>query len=373
MVILEELSKINEFENDWIKDWKNTGKKVLGYFCSYIPEEIIHAAGLLPVRMRARSCSDTPMGDAYLSSTTCSFTRCCLESANRKHYEFLDGIISCNCCDQIRRLYDNIRYKTPFPFHYIIGVPGYVSNTTTEWFTHELSKFKEILEHEFQVSITDDKLLTSIQEYNKSRDLLRELYNLRKKESPPIRGTDVLKIITTGVSIPRTQFNELLVKQLSESKEKEGISDYKSRLMIIGSMLDEPEYLQVIEDLGGLVVTDSLCLGTRYFWDKVDESSSPINALADRYLSRISCPRMTNGFSRRAEFMMDLIKQFNVDGVIFQRMKFCALWAAEIFMLRNKLKEEGIPFLDLEKEYVLSGVGAMKTRVQTFMEILEVR
>ena len=82
---------------------------------------------------------------------------------------------------------------------------------------------------------------------------------------------------------------------------------------------------------------------------------------------------MTDGYLKRAEFMMNMIKEFNVDGVIFQRLKFCAIWSAETFMLRNNLKEESIPFLELEREYVLSGTGAMKTRVQTFMEILEAR
>jgi len=143
--------------------------------------------------------------------------------------------------------------------------------------------------------------------------------------------------------------------------------------MLIGSMLDDPKYVKVIEDLGGLVVTDSLCFGTRYYWDNIDESLDPIEGIAKRYLSKASCPRMTDGHAERAEFMMHLIKEFNVDGVILQRMKFCAVWWAEIFMLRDRLKEEGIPFLDLEREYVLGGVGQMKTRVQTFMEILEAK
>jgi len=360
-------------ENPWITKWKSEGKKLLGYFCSYIPEELMHAVDILPVRVRARKCTDTPMGDAYLSSTTCSFTRCCLEMANRKQLDFLDGIVSCNCCDQIRRLYDNIRYKTPFPYHYIMGVPGYVSDTTIGWFKHEITRFKSNIEKNYNVNITDEKLKKSISIYNKSRQLLKDLYELRKQKSPPINGTDVLNIISAGVSIPREEFNVLLTDQLNEIKNKEGKSDRKSRIMIVGSMLDEPEYLQIIEDLGGLVVTDSLCLGSRYFWDKVDETSSPLDALANRYLSKISCPRMTDGYLKRAEFMMNMIKEFNVDGVIFQRLKFCAIWSAETFMLRNNLKEESIPFLELEREYVLSGTGAMKTRVQTFMEILEAR
>lgn len=373
VIRIEKFKLAIPLENPWITKWKSEGRKVLGYFCSYIPEEIIYAAGILPVRVRARGCTDTPMGDAYLSSTTCSFIRCCLELANKKQLDFLDGIVSCNCCDQIRRLYDNIRYKAPFPYHYIMGVPGYVSNTTLDWFKHEISKFKSNIEKNFNINITEEKLDQAISIYNKSRELLKDLYELRKQKSPPINGTNVLNIISAGVSIPREEFNVLLTDHINDIKDKEGISDYKSRIMIIGSMLDEPEYLQIIENLGGLVVTDSLCLGSRYFWDKVDETSSPLEALANRYLSKISCPRMTDGHLKREEYMMKMIKEFNVDGVIFQRMKFCALWGAEIFMLRNKLKEESIPFLDLEREYILSGAGAMKTRVQTFMEILEAR
>lgn len=373
MTLMEKFSQADPLANPWINDWRSEGKKVLGYFCSYIPEEIIYAADILPVRVRARGCSDTPMGDAYMTPTTCSFTRCCLELANQNQYDFMDGIVSCNCCDQVRRLYDNIRYKAPFPFHYIIGVPGYVSDTTLDWFKHEVSKFKESLEKQFDVNITDNKLSDVIKIYNKSRTLLKEIYNLRKSDKPPITGTDMLNIISAGISMPRDQFNDLLTQQLQELKEKDGISDYRARLMLIGSMLDELEYIKVIEDLGGLVVTDSNCLGTRYFWDIVDETKNPIDAIAERYLLKVSCPRMTDGHPKRAEFMMDMIKQFNVDGVIFQRMKFCAIWWAEIFMLRRKLKEEGVPFLELEREYVLSGAGAMKTRVQTFMEILETR
>lgn len=375
MTVMEKLSQAIPLANPWIDSWKNEGKNVLGYFCTYIPEEIIYAADILPVRVRARTCSagDTPMGDAYMTPTTCSFTRCCLELANQNQYDFLDGIVSCNSCDQIRRLYDNIRFKAPFPYHYIIGVPGCVSDTTLEWFNHELSKFKENLENNFKVSISDEKLKKAIQVYNKTRELLKEIYELRKHDNPPITGTEMLNIISAGISMPRDQFNDLLSQQLQELKEKEGISDYRARIMIVGSMLDDPEYLKIIEDLGGLVVVDSQCLGTRYFWDLIDENKNPIDAIGERYLSKISCPRMAGKYPKREDFMMKLIKEFNVDGVIFQRIKFCILWWAEIFLLRNKLKEEGIPFLELEREYVLSGAGAMKTRVQAFMEVLEAR
>jgi benzoyl-CoA reductase/2-hydroxyglutaryl-CoA dehydratase subunit BcrC/BadD/HgdB len=246
-----------------------------------------------------------------------------------------------------------------------------VSDITLDWFNHELGKFKEALESNFNVSITDEKLRKAIKLYNESRSLLKELQMLRKSDSPPISGTEMLNTIIAGVSIPIEQFNELITQQIKAIKEREGISNHKARIMLIGSMLDDPEYIKIIEDLGGLVVTDSLCFGTRYFWDNIDESLDPMEGIAKRYLYKASCPRMTDRHAERANYMMDLIKEFNVDGVILQRMKFCAVWWAEIFMLRDRLKEEGIPFLDLEREYVLGGEGQMKTRVQTFMEILE--
>lgn len=370
---MEKFTQAIPLVNPWINNWKNEGKKVLGYFCTYIPDEIIYAADILPVRIRAMGVTDTPMGDAYLTDTSCSFTRCCLELANSKQYEFLDGIISCNSCDQIRRLYDNLRHKAPFFFHHFLSTPGVINEITIDWFKHELFKFKEAIEKKFGVTITDEKLRAAIKTYNKTRTLLKELYMLRKLKAPPITGTEIMNTLTAAVSIPREEFNKLLIQELREANKREGFSNHKARIMLVGSMLDDPEYVKIIEDLGGIVVTDSLCFGAKNFWDLVDESPDPLSALAERYLSRVSCPRMTGQQSTRMKFTTDLINEFNVDGVIIQRMKFCPLWWGEIFMLRRKLKELSIPFLDLEREYVLSGTGAIKTRVQTFIEILEVK
>ncbi len=370
---MEKFSQAVPLPNSWIENWKKEGKKTLGYFCSYIPDEIIYAADILPVRVRARTCTDTPMGDAYMCPTTCNYTRCTLELANRKQFGYLDGIVAGNTCDQIRRLYDNIRFKTPFPYQYFLNIPSFVNDITIDWFKNELSKFRASLEKNFGIKITDEKLKQIIKIYNKSRTLLKDLYMLRKSETPFFSGSDIMNVLIAGVTIPKEKFNELLADLIKESHDKKGNSDKKARIMVVGSMLDDTEFIKVIEEQGGLVVTDSLCYGTRYFWDLVDETSDPIDALARRYLSKISCPRMTDGHSLRTEFVKNLIKEFNVDGVILQRMKFCPFWWGEIFMLQKELKALGIPCLELEKEYILSGVGAVRTRLQAFMEILEAR
>jgi benzoyl-CoA reductase/2-hydroxyglutaryl-CoA dehydratase subunit BcrC/BadD/HgdB len=135
-------------------------------------------------------------------------------------------------------------------------------------------------------------------------------------------------------------------------------------------MLDDPAYVRTIEDLGGLVVTDSLCFGTREFWSQVHEQDrDPMDALARYYLrERVPCARMIGEHPRRLEFLREMLDAFKVDGVVLQRLKFCDLWGDENFMLRRALRESGVPVLALEREYSLSGLGQLKTRVQAFLE-----
>lgn len=373
MTVLDRFNQAVSLPNAWIDECRNNGRKVLGYFCSYIPEEIMTAGDILPVRMRAQGCTDTPMGDAYMSSTTCSFTRCVLEKASENEYDFLDGLIVYNSCDQVRRLYDNIRFKAPFPYHYFISVPFTQTDVTLDWFKNELVKFKTDLEKNFNTRIDENNLKQAIKSQNETRSLFERLYDLRKRDNPPVSGSDVLKIFLASVSMPVREFNPLLREQLENLEKSDGISDHRARIMLIGSHMDEPEYIDIIEQQGGLVVTDSLCFGNRYFRNPVDEAADPIEALADRYLNKIACPRMTGVQADRTRFIMEQIRDYGVDGVIIQRMKFCPIWWGEAYMIRDELKKEGIPSLELEREYFMSGAGAMKTRVQAFLEAMEGR
>ena len=130
--------------------------------------------------------------------------------------------------------------------------------------------------------------------------------------------------------------------------------------------------MRVIEDTGGLVVTDSLCYGSRLFWVDVNESiDDPIQALAEYYVhDRPPCPRTYGEQPRRLEYVLEMIKDFKVDGVILERMAFCDLWLVENYMYGLDLKEEDVPFLKLDREYILSAVGQLRTRVQAFLETM---
>ena len=122
--MIEELGEISsDLLNQAVKVWREQGKKVIGFMCSYVPEEIIYAAGILPYRVRATGCIRSTRSDALMSSFSCSFARSCLEFALDGTYDFLDGLVALDSCAQIERLYDNWRFKAGLPFMHLLNLP----------------------------------------------------------------------------------------------------------------------------------------------------------------------------------------------------------------------------------------------------------
>jgi benzoyl-CoA reductase/2-hydroxyglutaryl-CoA dehydratase subunit BcrC/BadD/HgdB len=193
---------------------------------------------------------------------------------------------------------------------------------------------------------------------------------LRKADNPPITGADTLAVTVASTAMPKKRFNALLAELLDEISSVEGIKDYRARLMIIGSLLDDPRYLEIIENQGGLVVTDSLCLGSRILWTDVGEGAGdPLAALAQHYIAdRPSCPRMFDEYKKRSDYLRKMIRDFKVDGAIMERLAFCDLWGFEGYSLQSDFKRWNTPFMIVEREYALGGVGQLRTRLQAFLE-----
>jgi len=371
MTALEELTKpAASLKNPYIDRWKEKGGKVVGYFCSYVPVEVIHAAGMLPYRMRATGSTSTELGDLYASHITCTFCRHSLDQAMRGEYKFLDGLVALFSCDHIRRMFDAWRFGkidlpySPYYLHFL-SVPFKVDGLAVEWMAGEVNRFKQSLESHFKAKITDEALSQSIKTYNEQRRLLKSLYELRKKEAPPITGAETLAILIASTAMPAEEFNQLLKQVLDELEGRDGFSDYKARLLLAGGELDNPAYVRLIEELGGLVVSDFLCYGTRDFWDLADEDSEPVASLAKRYIERVSCPRMVN-YPLRDQ----LVKDFKADGIIVQRLTYCDNWGCEGARTRWEARKNGTPCMVLEREYMMSTVGQMRTRVQAFLETI---
>jgi benzoyl-CoA reductase subunit C len=367
---LDELTAIaGTLYSPHIEQWKAQGKKVLAYNCSYMPEEIIHAAGLLPFRLKGTGCGGTAMADSYLAPVNCSFCRACLELLMQGKYDFLDGAVFVDACDHMHVTYANWKAqgKTPFMDN-IISVPHTITEYGRDWYRKELRNIKKKIEEHYHVEINDTSLKNAIAVCNESRWLQNELYAIMAG-APPITGSQCLNAVVAGTTMPRERYNQLMKQLLDELKDNKDVSGYKHRLMIAGSVIDDPALLTIIEDIGGLIVSDTLCFGARSFEGPVSLDGDPMDAIADRYYSQILCPRMFDSYHKRIKLALDIARRSKADGVVLQSIKNCDCHGIDNVMLEKDFESQGIPVLLLEREYnVNADAGRIRTRAQAFLE-----
>jgi bzd-type benzoyl-CoA reductase N subunit len=371
MGALQELTEVSKtLGNSHIDAWKADGRKVVGFVCSYMPEEILYALDILPYRITGKGVQDTSHADSYLTRVNCSFARSCLELGFLGEYDFLDGAVWNNGCDHIRRCYDNWKAKIPFPFMHMLPVPHKISAHGRERYGEEVLKFKQAVEGHFGVKLDSQKLADAISIYNETRELLRKLYDLRTGDPPPFSGAEVLTILSAATSMPRTEYNRLLRDLLEEAKlAADDAPNGRVRLLVAGSLMDDVEFISNVEDLGAVVVTDALCFGAKSFWSLTDENGDLLENLIDRYFRHPPCPRMTGAYPERLAFLKEQVERAGVRGVILQHIKFCDLHGTDNALLKRDLEKDGIPVMELERQYgPLADAGRIRTRVQAFLE-----
>jgi bzd-type benzoyl-CoA reductase N subunit len=357
-----------------IQELKRQGKKVFGWLCTYVPEEIIHAAGILPVRITGYSQEvELDDGNAYLYINNCSFSRSCLQMGLRGEYDYLDGVVAGSTCDGARRLFDLWVHYVKVPFHHILTVPRKYTERAHKLYYEQVTAFTQHLEEYLDTQITDDALLASIKVYNESRGLLKKLYELRRRDRPPITGTETMEVLNASFRMPKELFNQYLSRLLDEL-EASGIEHpARARMMVTGSVMNNPEFIRSIEELGALVVTDELCTSTRYWSDPVvPDGRAPLEAISRRYLDNFPCARMVPS-DGRFDRILQFARDYKVDGVISQIIRYCVPYAHDLPLITERLKKIGIPTLALDVEYGTSGSGQIRTRVQAFLEMLEAR
>ncbi len=369
MSALQELLALpDRRDNPYVKEWKDAGKRVVGLACGYLPEELIYAASLLPYRVECRGCTETNLADIYMHRFNCTYARCILQAGLAGEYNFLDGFCFLNGCEQIRRLYEIWDKHVGTDYLYMVTVPHSIYDGGFKWYEEEIDNFREHLRCNFGKRLSDESLSNAIKVYNESRELIEKLYELRKAENVPISGADAMRLVLSAFHMPRDKYNQLLRDALAEIEQSKNNVQYKARLMVGGSAMDDPQLLEIIEDLGGVVVTDSLCYGSRHFLNPVEENGDPMQALAKRYYYHNPCPRMIGEYDKRLKFHEEMARGADVDGIILQKIVFCDSHGTDNVMLTEDLEAMGIPVLTLEREYMLSDIGRFRTRIEAFME-----
>jgi benzoyl-CoA reductase subunit C len=369
--MLEKFKDWYEKRHEYAKEWKKkTGGKVVGYFCTYVPEEILYAAGVLPVRILG-SHEPQDVTEPHIFGMYCPFCRDCLAQGLKGRYDYLDGIMIAQSCLHIRQTFTSWKLHIPIDFSYYLPMPNNVqSKRALPYLTGELRALKEALEKWTGKAISDEDLNRGIEIMNKSRKLTRELYELRKEANPAFTGLDAMYAVVASQMVDKKDYNEILQGILGKLSQGQTKEDSKVRLMILGSEDDDTEFLQMVESLGAIFVVDDHCTGSRYFWNEVTPNQNPLEAIASRYIERVPCPSKDWPQRTRIEHIKKLAQDWGVQGAIVIQQKFCDPHELDIPATMESLKQIGIPSQFLEFDVTVP-VGQFKTRVEAFLEMLK--
>lgn len=361
----------------YVDDWKARGKKVVGYFCSSFPREVIFAAGILPFRILG---AVEPISEAnnFLTPFACYLSRSSVDLALQGKLNFLDGTVMTYTCDVMGFLSHRWSQIKQFPadyFIYFLTRPLNLVDGSKELFLGELTQFKESLERHFQVKVTDDSLTYAIRVYNKNRELLREIDRL--KQDGLITGTEAAATNFSSMVSPPEENNAVLTGFLAEARRRPSKNTgQRPRLFVSGAWLPNEELFEMIEEAGATVIADDLCVGQKYFWGSIDEdSSNPMEAIAGYYLAEgkpeCQCASMSteNRVQARLQNIINKVEDMQVKGVVFAIARYCDLQLWDYKVMKKALEEKGI------KTILISVEGTLKTdqvrnRLEAFLEII---
>jgi benzoyl-CoA reductase/2-hydroxyglutaryl-CoA dehydratase subunit BcrC/BadD/HgdB len=360
-----------------IVDEKKAGKKLVGTFCLFVPDEIIFAAGADRIILCGGKNDTVSIAEQYLPRNICPLIKSsfgsivnngCSGVKSCSHFSMVDLIVAENTCDSKKKMYELLGDYVPT---YVIDLPQRPdSPEALNYFLGELYKFKNIMEQLTGNKITVEQLKMEIKTSNETRQLLRRLYELRKIDPPPIRGVDVLKLLQKQYFLSTEELKASLRMLINEVERIKPDGTHKPRIMISGCPMSSgnTKVPEVIESRGGVIVAEESCTGTRSFWDLVDENKDPMLALAERYI-KIPCSCMSPN-DRRIENILELAREFEVDGVVYYTLQFCHGYNIEKYKVQQALRKAGIPMLFIETDYSNSDIEQIGLRVDAFLEML---
>lgn len=357
--------------HDYAREWKEkTGGKVIGYFCTYVPEEIIYAAGMLPVRILG-SHEPQDVTEPHIFGMFCPFCRDCLAQGLKGRYDYLDGIMIAQSCLHIRQAYTSWDMHVPRDFSYYLSMPHHVqSQRAYPFLREELAAFKKALENWSGKDITDDDLDRGIEIMNANRRLMRQVYDLRKMEEVPLTGLEAMYTVLAGQMTDKRDHSKALEEALKSLTARDLGRETGDRLMILGSENDDTAFMNMVESLlGATFVIEDHCTGSRYFWNEVTPQGDRLAAIAARYVDRPPCPTKDWPRRRRLDWVLQIARDWNVKGAIVIQQKFCDPHEADIVAFQKALRENGIPNLFLEFDVTVP-LGPFRIRVEAFLETL---
>jgi len=353
-----------------VERWRKAGGKVVGHFQVYFPEEIVHAAGMLPVKMRGATVEAT-RADSHFGSYLCSVIKTNLEVALTNKLE-LDMFVSHPICDAARNLAAIWGRNYSYPCQILYLPQNANSSHSAIYLADEYGRLKRTIESVAGREVSDDDLRQSIGVFNENRRLLRELYEIKRETPWLVTADEAYALVAVGGLVPREEHNEILSTLLPQIRKRPMKQQDRIRLVFEGGFCEQPP-LDLVRMLGRTcyVVDDDFLIGLRWILEDVGTTGDPLSNLAEAYLETSSySPVQHDNRKPKERMLLDRIAGSRADAAIIASAKMCEPGLEEQVAYTGALDERKIPYFVTEFEENMTSFDSLELQVETFLENL---
>ena len=372
-------------DNELIEKQKESGGICLGYTCFHIPEVLLNVDKCFSTRLRAPNTGSIDIATYYMSNYTCEYARALLERAIEGGYKFLDALIGVDACSMMNRSMEHFEIlqvnDKPNFFVTHTDMPFKITDYTIEGYRKQMRiRVLDRLTEVFGVDTSDAAIRKAVEEHNEVCKIIQEIREMRKAENPVITGYEfhVLNLVT--YVCPKSQILPYLQETLEELKKRkpDKKNPFRARVAIVGSEIDDPNLTKLIEGCGALVVSDRYCFGSTPGREVIElkDDEDALTQICRHYMEVSECARYIadEKVLQRRETADRLAKEFGAEGIIYEQMKYCDYWGFERALVSHIMHDEyGWPVLSIDRLYNNGNSGQLRTRVQAFVESLEIK
>ena len=391
LIFMEDL--LQEANNDLVKQAKAEGRRALGYTCNFMPEVLLDLAGCFSVRLRAPRSGSPDMATYYMSARTCHFGRSLMERALEGGFNFLDAQMATETCTVTCRFQEHLMQKhldsvkdmdiiqNPDFFCEFTDVPFKKTENSYLHYRQQLqAHVLDPLAQNFGIDTSDEALLKAIEQHNEVCRLITEIGSYRKLDVPTITGYEFHVIQLASLTCPKDLILPYLRETAEELKTRQPDEKpaFRARVAIVGSEIDDPQLTKLIEGCGALVVSDRYCFGSTPGREVIElkDDEDPLRQLCLHVMQHSECARYIadEKVQQRRDTADCLAREYHADGIIYEQMKYCDYWGFERALVSYIMHEEyNWPVLSIDRLYNNGNSGQLRTRVQAFVESLEIK
>ena len=378
---------LQEANNELVVKAKAEGKVCVAFVCENTPEPLMNLGNAFSVRLSAPHTGSMDIATYYMTSFLCETSRALLERAIEGGFNFADCVIAPDGCTMMNRCVENMellktmgRDNEKF-FHQYMEIPLKADENGVNLLVLQCKNhILDPLHEKYGIDISDEAIRKAVEEHNKVCRLIRAIGEFRKGDRPAITGYEFHVLTLATYVAPKYLLIDKLEETLEELKTREpDDKPYRARIAVVGSEVDDSGFIKLIEETGAYVCADRFCFGSLPGRDVIElnDDEDALTQVCRQYVYRGQCPRQMNMekvYGRKA-YVNDIAKEYGADGIIYEQIKFCDPWAYERLLGSTMLREDyGFPVLSVDRPYnIASSVGQMRTRVQAFVESIEIK